>query len=101
MQRSTPFEIKLHGEPIQGIEPLEAISTGISSIIRIPGIIHVFEEHSARINAGYTLDRWEALVYGDRVFEVALNRMRDIIELHKADAMALETKRGSKSGAKR
>lgn len=93
MPQSTPFEIKLHGEPIQTIEPLEAISTGISSVIRIPGIVHVFEEHSARINAGYTLDKWDALIYGDRVFEVAHNRMRDIIEMHKADAMVLETKR--------
>ena len=50
----------------------------------------------ARINAGYTLDKWDALDYGDRVFEVALNRMRDIMELHKADAMALEVKRRTK-----
>ena len=87
----------MNGEPIQKIEPSEVISTGISSYIRIPGIVHVFDEHSARINAGYTLKEWDALDYGDRVFEVALNRMRDIIELHKADAMALEVKRRTRS----
>jgi hypothetical protein len=63
------------------------IETGIASEYQIPGNITWFEEHDARIKAGYTLSDWYLLDYRERAFEVAHYRIRRMIEMRKNEAL--------------
>lgn len=83
--------------PAKQFKARTGIDTGVSYIIYgIPGNIPVFEEHDARIKAGYTLTEWYKLDSGARALEVAHYRLRNIIDLAGNDAMAEAVKRKNK-----
>lgn len=63
----------------------------------IPGIISFYEEHDARLDAGYTLPEWYNLSSHERSMEVAMYRIRHAIEYQKNKAQEKEMERRSRS----
>jgi len=55
-------------------------SYGITVTSSLPGLVPQYEEHSARLNAGYTLPQWRDLNWIDRAIEVATFRIKNKIE---------------------
>jgi hypothetical protein len=55
----------------------------------------VYEEHDARVQAGYKLDEWYALDPLDRALEVEHYRLRHLVASHRqaAEAQAIKRKR--------
>lgn len=86
-KRSTRFAISVYGVPIKTLRASNVIETGISADYQIPGNISWYEEHDARIRAGYKLDDWYELDHRDRAFEVAHYRIRRMIEMRKHEAL--------------
>lgn len=52
-----------------------------------------YEEHEARIQAGYTVTEWYALHWGERALEIAHYRVRWYVEAHKAEEAKIRQKR--------
>lgn len=97
---STAFGIKVYGIPITSVKAKRVIETGITSFFQLPGNITWFEEHDARIKAGYTLDEWHSTDYRDRTFEVAHYRVRNMIEMRKSESL-LEAQESNMARMKR
>ena len=68
--------------------PDKAVTTGVSTAPLLPGFVPVFEEHEARLAAGYHLPEWEALEPAQRVLEMAHFRARRLVHMHEEDAVA-------------
>ena len=62
------------------VVPRYTVATDITYLVMHPEIVPPFEEHSARIGAGYTLREWQELPPRDRAIEVALNRLRSKVQ---------------------
>lgn len=52
----------------------------------VPGMVLLYEEHSARLKAGYTITEWMALNSYERAMEVALYRIDSAVEYQKNKA---------------
>ena len=65
--------------PIRTKDSLGLYVDGVS----IPGMVTMYEEHDARVEAGYTLREWYNLDGYSRAVEVAHYRVRHSIEYHK------------------
>ena len=82
------------GDPFQ--PPTDSFSTGIVAAPLVPGYVPPFEEHEARIGAGYSLAAWRRLSMENRALEVAHLRLRHALHLHREAAIARQLKRKSK-----
>ena len=87
------FGVSIDGYPIENVEPTSTIHTGITSKNQIPGNISWYEEHDARVSAGYNLHEWGSLSFEDRAMEVAHYRLRYKVKMHTDDAIDREIKR--------
>ena len=61
-----------------------------------PGIVPPFEEHLARLDLGYTVEKWEELDPKSRAYEVALRRLKAYVELHQSDSASDKAERDAK-----
>jgi hypothetical protein len=64
------------------------VSAGITLGITIPGLVPFFEEHDARLNAGYTLPAWQRMTATEKALEVAMYRLRHAKASHEQAAQA-------------
>lgn len=80
------FQVSLDGDPIQLIQPMEIIQTGIAYAQQLPDSVPWFEADAARIEAHYNVMEWDALPYELKVREIAHYRLRRHIMLHEGDA---------------
>lgn len=87
-------------ESIAASRPRHAVDTGIEYRVLVPGLVPPYEEHDARISAGYTLPMWDALGPEGRALEVACYRARRLVALHSQDAQAAEAERQMKHKGK-
>lgn len=78
------------------LEPKHTVSAGITYTILHPEFVSPFEEHSVRIQVGYTRDEWLAMSPRDRAIEVAMRRLLIRTELLIGDEQVDEAKRRGK-----
>jgi hypothetical protein len=78
--------------PISGKDML---GIGVKQI-PIPGMISRYEEHTVRIEVGYTIPEWYNLDPKDRALEVAVSRIKHSIEYQKSKAQQREAESNSK-----
>lgn len=81
-----PFKIEKDGVPIGQLAPPKVkgqINITASSLAF--GTVPLYEEHKARVEAGYTLPEWRGLSHMDRAYEVATRRMSILIETFQAE----------------
>lgn len=81
LRRSAGFDVRYNGDPILKVTPRYTIATAVTYGMRHPDLVAPFEEHSTRLDAGYTLPEWQALAPEDRAREVALRRLRNQIAM--------------------
>lgn len=60
--------------------PLINLNIAIQSPFNLPGNVPIYEEHSVRKKAGYTIEQWYNLDPFERALEVALQRIDNMIE---------------------
>jgi hypothetical protein len=53
---------------------------GVGTFVK--GVIPPYEEHVVRVEAGYTLRAWARLTDDEQALEVALFRMKGLVEAH-------------------
>lgn len=68
-------------------------SNGIAVIGVLPGMVPPYEEHSARIKAGYTIPEWRTLDWIERAIEVAMYRIGNKVEAIMNEQMKEESSR--------
>lgn len=91
---STRFQVTVNGQPIQKVQPTDAVQTGIQYRSLLPGIVPSAEERQAARFGLYTWTAWMALPMQERVMGIAWHRLHRLIELHQGDAVSREvTKR--------
>lgn len=73
------FGVLKDGIPLEQL-PWAGKSLGIEVAIHASGAVPLFEEHSARILAGYNLHAWYDLTHMERALEVCHYRQRGKIE---------------------
>ena len=66
---------------------------GISVVGTIPGMVPVYDEHAARLKAGYTIPEWRGLIPVDRAIEVAMYRIENKVEAISQEIQAEKSKR--------
>jgi hypothetical protein len=66
----------------------------------MPGNITTYEEHDARVQAGYTLNAWYHLPWQARALEIAHYRLRWYIKAHVEEEAMINSKR-QRRGARR
>lgn len=76
------------GAPILEVPASDTVATGVGYSVEIDGLVPPYEEHDARIEAGYNLTQWAALAPGERALEVAHYRLRKAKSLHEQAAVA-------------
>jgi len=59
----------------------------------IPGNVPLFEEHDARLGAGYKIPEWYKLEPGERALEVALYRSKKAVDMAGNDAVDAKARR--------
>lgn len=52
-----------------------------------PSLVPLYEEHDARVQAGYTWSEWYSLTHDQKAMEVAHYRLRRSVEGHQMAAM--------------
>jgi hypothetical protein len=92
------FQVTIEGKPIR--PPDKAISSGVEMGIALPGFVPLFEEHEARVTAGYTLTAWRRLRSTDRALEVAHLRLRRMIHMQEEAAVAREVHKRPRRGGR-
>src|SRR3989304_9199104 len=70
------FGVKIGGEPILNVPSAGSFQSGITFAMTAAGLVAPFEEHEARVTAGYNLLEWRSLDPHDRALEVAHFRLR-------------------------
>jgi len=94
---SAAFGIKLQDEIITNLPVAQKDMLGIQvDQIPLPGMISMYEEHSVRSEAGYTLNEWYNLSYRDRATEIALARINAAVEYQKSKEQERQAKMNSK-----
>jgi len=69
------------------VEPKHAVPPGVDlKNLLGEGVVSPYEEHTARIERGFTLSEWQAMVEWDRALVVAQRRVSISIGNHQADA---------------
>lgn len=77
------------GYPIEQLETLHAIETGITlSPGMIEGMIPDYEEYAAMIAANHNDETWKAIGYRRRARAVAFYRLNKLVSLHVDEARA-------------
>lgn len=66
-----------------------------------PGNVPIFEEHSARVEANYTIPGWYRLTPYARAMEVAHYRLRKLIDAHASMKQEQEAAKESRKGKRR
>lgn len=64
--------------------------------VQIPGNVPQYEEHEARLGAGYMIPEWYELEPGIRAIEVALYRIKKAVNLAGNDAVDAKMQRARK-----
>ena len=72
------------------------LDTGIVYAVLAPGLVPLYEQDAARVEAGYTLPAWRAADWRDRAREIAHYRVRRLIALHVQDAQNEYSERESR-----
>jgi len=85
-------------ENITKVELGESISAGIKLGAIGEGMVPIFEEHSARLERGYSLEQWYALAPMERAIVIAVRRIDVATKNHQQEAEARHVKRGMKKG---
>lgn len=88
--------MRVNLRPIADYRSVNGIDTGIEYAVQIPGNIPPYEEHDARIKAGYTIPEWYELDIQSRALEVAHYRLRYAVEMAGHDAVENAIKRKGK-----
>ena len=68
------------------VELENGIYAGIQMRLSANGLVPFYEEHDARITAGYTEKEWRALSRWERAVEVAHMRIKSAVKNHQAEA---------------
>ena len=96
----TFLKVRVGTQDILEVLTEHSVDAGIRYVVFAAGIVPFFEEHDARIEAGYTLPQWSELSWEERALEVLHFRMRHKIELVQRDAEAAATKSELKKSKK-
>ncbi len=96
----TPFRVTRHGEPISLLPLNQTVNTGVRYSAIVPGLVPEIEERDAGRFNGYTWHEWRTLHYAERVDNIAYYRLSRLIDMHKEDAVATETRRKSRLPAR-
>jgi len=80
--------------------PRGMMATGIGYNIQISGLVPLYEEHDARIAAGYTIPAWRKLGPMGRAMEVAHYRLRGGIKNREQEVEAAHIERENKKRRK-
>jgi len=90
--------MKIQEYPALDYPIIDKMGLGVySDAARFPGTISLYEEHSVRVDRGYTLGEWKGLTVAERAFEVAFWRSERAIEY----AMHEKSEQASKRSARR
>lgn len=87
-ERKIPFRLRKHNVDLSEayISPSVGDKLGMTARALLPGMITYHEEHWVRKKAGYRLNEWYDLTPQERAFEVALQRVENLIERHLSEA---------------
>lgn len=90
----TSFGIRRDGIPILDFDapPLINLNISAQTPFNLPGNVPMYEEHSVRHKAGYTLSEWYSLDPYERAIEVALERIDNMIEYMQNKAISSKRK---------
>jgi len=83
-------------ERITRVEVERRVNAGISWRSLGEGMVPIFEEHSARVKRGYSLDAWYALDRMERAMVIAEIRIDGAMKNHYSEAEAKQARRDSK-----
>lgn len=72
--------------------PTINLNITVQSPFNLPGNVSLYEEHSVRHKAGYTLSEWYRLDPYERAIEVALQRIDNMIEYMQNKAVSAKRK---------
>jgi len=89
--------VKIGGEPILNVPSAGSFQSGITFAMTAAGLVAPFEEHEARVTAGYNLLEWRSLDPHDRALEVAHFRLRNARRGHE-EALAAERAKSKAKG---
>jgi len=81
---------------VDRIEPEESINTGIMWKSFGKHAVPTFEEHSARLEKGFSIDAWLAMTGLERAFIIAARRIQRSIENQQTEAETRKAKQESK-----
>ena len=94
--------IGLVDESITSVEVENQVSAGIKWRSLGPDMVPIFEEHSARLERGYTLTAWYALEPMERAIVIAQRRLENASKnLHNDAQTAHAKKNAGKNSRKR
>ncbi len=82
--------------PIEKLDVLTSIQTGIAYDIQIPGLVPFFEEYEAMVRANCSEEQWGGIHYVQKAKAVAFHRLKKTITLHEGDAIELHRKNKKK-----
>jgi hypothetical protein len=83
------------------IELEHGVSAGIVWQALAPGMVPVYEEHSARLRAHISLSEWTGMSPMERAVAIALDRVGRAIENQQAEAEIRHMERKSKASNNR
>ena len=79
--------------PLAKIELQEQVSAGIRLRSLGPDMVPLFEEHSARLERGYTIEAWYNLERMERAIIIAQRRLDNLVKAHHNEAEMKKIKR--------
>lgn len=83
-------------ESVTRVEIESRVNAGISWKSLGQGMVPIFEEHSARLERGYSLEKWYALDGMERAMVIAAKRIDTAMKNHYSEAESKQMKRDSK-----
>lgn len=78
MRPPAPFGLTLQGTPLHKLD-LPGDHMKIEMAVAFEGNVPLYEEHCARVEAGYTLKAWSDMPSSLKAFEVAHYRYRNAV----------------------
>ena len=80
------------------IELDSAISAGVMWRSMVPGLVPIYEEQSARVDSGISIERWMEMIPMERAMVVAMRRIKMAIENQQSEAENRHIKAQSRKG---
>lgn len=81
--------------PVTDVELDHAVYTGAELNLLVVGLVPIYEEHTARLERGYTLAVWETMDVMEKAMVIAQRRMRIALENIQAEAEIRQAQRNA------